>query len=112
MDNLQMNEERANSLQGDPQRIGSEVVQVTVRFVTIMQRYSGNGLRDVEMVLPSEPRQAVDLIIERFGIPWKGELEKYVRIFINGIIDQAFFESGEYLKGEDIIAFVPISSGG
>ena len=107
-----MNEERANSLHGDPRRIGFDVVQVTVRFVTIMQRYSGNGLRDVEMVLPSEPRQAVDFIIERFGIPWKGELEKWVRIFINGVTDQVYFESGEYLKGGDIIAFVPISSGG
>ena len=107
-----MNVERVNSLQGDPQRIGSDVVQVTVRFITIMQKYSGDGLRDVEMTLPSEPRQAVDLIIERFGIPWKGELEKWVRIFINGVNDQAFFESGEYLKGGDIIAFVPISSGG
>ena len=107
-----MNVERVNSLQGDPQIIGSDVVQVTVRFITIMQRYSGKGLREVEMALPSEPRQAVDLIIECFRIPWMGELENWVRIFINGVIDQAFFESGEYLKGGDIIAFVPISSGG
>lgn len=92
--------------------ISSDFVQVTVRFITIMQKYSDNGLREVNLELPSEPRQAVDLIIERFQIPWKDDLENRVRIFINGLNDQAFFESGDRLKAGDIIAFVPISSGG
>lgn len=90
----------------------SDAVQVTVRFITIMQRYSGKGNREVEMELPAEPSQAVDLIIERFQIPWKDNLEKQVRIFINDMIYESFLESGERLKGGDIITLIPISGGG
>lgn len=90
----------------------SDTVPVTVRFITIMQRYSGKGNREVEMELPPEPGQAIDLILERFQIPWKDNLEKLVRIFINGVIYDSFLESGQRLKGGDIIVFIPLSGGG
>ncbi len=90
----------------------SDTVPVTVRFITIMQRYSGKGNREVEIELPPEPSRAVDLIIERFQIPWKDNLERQVRIFINDMIYESFLESGERLKGGDVIAFIPISGGG
>ncbi len=90
----------------------SDAVQVTVRFITIMQRYSGKGNREVEMELPPEPSQAVDLIIERFQIPWKDNLEKQVRIFINSVVYDSFLETGERLKEGDTIDFIPISGGG
>jgi molybdopterin converting factor small subunit len=97
---------------GNEKAMTSDMVPVTVRFITIMQRYSGKGNREVEMELPVEPSQAVDLIIERFQIPWKDNLEMQIRIFINGVVYDSFLESGERLKGEDIIAFIPISGGG
>ena len=90
----------------------SDAVQVTVRFITIMQRYSGKGNREVEMGLPPDPSQAVDLIIERFQIPWKGNLEKQARIFINGVVYDSFLASVERLKGGDIITLIHISGGG
>ncbi len=90
----------------------SDTVPVTVRFITIMQRYSGKGNREVEIELPPEPSRAIDLILERFQIPWKDNLERQVRIFINDMIYESFLESGERLKGGDVIAFIPISGGG
>ena len=88
-----------------------DTVQVTVRFITIMKKYSGSK-REVEMELPREPDQAVDHIVNRFHIPWKDNLEKYTRIFINGVVHDSFVESGERLKAGDTIAFIPISGGG
>jgi molybdopterin converting factor small subunit len=90
----------------------SDVVQVSVKFVTIMQRYSGKGNREIQMELPPEPSRALDRIIEQFRIPWKGTLEKQARIFINGVVYDSFLESKEHLKEGDVIAFIPISGGG
>jgi molybdopterin converting factor small subunit len=87
-------------------------VHVTVRFITIMQKYSGEGQREVEMELPPDPGQAVALIIERFQIPWQDNLEKQARIFIEGLTYDAFLESGLRLKSGDTIAFIPLSGGG
>lgn len=92
--------------------MAAELVPVTVRFVTIMQNYSGKGRREVEMQLPSEPSRAVDLILERFQIPWQGDMERYVRIFVNGVGFDAYLASGHLLKAGDSIAFIPISGGG
>jgi molybdopterin converting factor small subunit len=89
-----------------------DTVQVTVRFITIMQKYSDSGKREVEMELPREPDQAVDHIINRFHIPWKDNLEKYTRIFINGVVYDSFVESETHLKAGDTIAFIPMSGGG
>lgn len=88
-----------------------DTVQVKVRFITIMQEYSGRK-REVEMELPPEPEQAIDLIIRRFNIPWAERLEKYTRIFINKELSRVFVESGNRLKDGDTIMFVPMSSGG
>ena len=88
-----------------------DTVQVKVCFITIMQKYSGRE-REVEMDLSPEPEQAVELIIERFHIPWTDHLEKFTRIFINQELSQAFIESGKHLKDGDTITFIPISGGG
>jgi molybdopterin converting factor small subunit len=87
-------------------------VRITVRFVTIMQRYSGAGKREVQMELPPEPSHAVQHIIEQFQIPWEDNLERYVRVFINGLVYDSYVETGERLESGDTIAFIPSSSGG
>jgi molybdopterin converting factor small subunit len=86
------------------------MVSVKVRFITRMQRYSGQ--REIRMELPSDPNQAIDTIIEQFHIPWKDNLEKSTRIFINKKFADAFIKTGELLKKDDVIAFIPISGGG
>jgi molybdopterin converting factor small subunit len=75
-----------------------------------MQRYTGQ--RAIRMKLPSDPSLAINTIIEHFQIPWKDELEKSTRIFINKKLSASFIKSGELLKGDDVIAFIPISGGG
>ena len=85
-------------------------VSVTVRFITLMQRYSGQ--RDLRMDLPSDPSLAIETIINRFEIPWKDNLEKRTRIFINKQFAETYIKSGEKLKNDDLIAFIPISGGG
>jgi molybdopterin converting factor small subunit len=86
------------------------MVSVKVRFITRMQRYSGQ--REIRMELPSDPNQAINTIIEQFHIPWKDNLEKSTRIFINKKFSDAFIKSGKLLKKDDVIAFIPISGGG
>jgi molybdopterin converting factor small subunit len=86
------------------------MVEVKVRFITRMQRYSGQ--REIRMELPSDPNQAINTIIEQFHIPWKDNLEKSTRIFINKKFSDAFIKSGKLLKKDDVIAFIPISGGG
>lgn len=88
-----------------------DAVQVKVCFITIMQKYSGRE-REVEMDLSPEPEQAIDLIIQRFQIPWTDYLEKFTRIFINKELSQVFIESGKHLKDGDTITFIPICGGG
>ena len=85
-------------------------VSVNVRFITLMQRYSGQ--RDLKMDLPSDPSLAIETIITRFEIPWKDNLEKRTRIFINKQFAESFIKGGEKLKEDDLIAFIPISGGG
>ena len=85
-------------------------VSVTVRFITLMQKYSGQ--RDFKMDLPSDPKKAIEIIIARFDIPWKESLEKRTRIFINKQFAESFIKRGEKLKTDDLIAFIPISGGG
>jgi molybdopterin converting factor small subunit len=97
---------------GNETAMASDTAQITARFITIMQEYSGKGNREVEMQLPTEANQAVAFIIEKFQIPWYGDLEKQARIFIAGLTYDAFLASGEELKDGDTIAFIPISGGG
>jgi len=85
-------------------------VTITVRFVTIMQRYSGQ--RELHMEVPSDPSQALAIIIEKFRIPWKRKLEKSTRIFINKQFSEKFIETNQTLKAGDVIAFIPMSGGG
>jgi len=87
-------------------------VRVTVRFITIMQKYSSKGRREVEMELPTLADQAIDLIIERCEIPWRDNLEKQVRIFIEGLAYDAFLATEQSLKDGDTISFIPVSCGG
>jgi molybdopterin converting factor small subunit len=91
-------------------QLGQQSVLVGVRFITIMQRYSGQ--RELEMQLPAEPQEAVDMIIERFQIPWSGALEKSVRIFINKELFESYIKSPRRLAEGDRISFIPISGGG
>ena len=51
---------------------------VHLRFITLMQRYSGK--RDMDLDLPTDPEAAIAAVIERFNIPWKDHLEKSARI--------------------------------
>ncbi len=83
---------------------------VRVRFITVMQQYSGQ--RDLEMRLPEDPQEAVDMIIERFRIPWSGVLEKSVRIFINKELFESYKKSGRRLVEGDRVSFMPMSDGG
>lgn len=91
--------------------MNQDTVLVKVKFITILQKYTGNK-REVEMELPADPGQAIERIISQFQIPWKGKLEKYVRIFINRGISHEFIRSGKRLHAGDIIAFIPFSGGG
>jgi molybdopterin converting factor small subunit len=86
------------------------MVAVKVRFITLMQRFSGK--REIRMELPSDPDLAIDTIIQQFRIPWKDNLEKSTRIFINKKFSDAFIKSGDQLKDDDVIALIPISGGG
>jgi molybdopterin converting factor small subunit len=88
-----------------------EKVKVTVRFLTIMQKYSGDK-REVEVEVPREPFLAIEHIIKKFRIPWKDHLEKSTRIFINKEYPDIFVEKGKRLEQGDIIVFIPISGGG
>jgi molybdopterin converting factor small subunit len=85
-------------------------VSVTVRFITLMQRYSGQ--REFKMALPNDPSKAIEAIISHFHIPWKDQLEKRTRIFINKQFVESYIKRGEKLKTGDLIAFIPISGGG
>jgi hypothetical protein len=87
-----------------------DLVSVTVRFITLMQKYSGQ--REFRLDLPSDPDKAIDTIISRFDIPWKDNLEKRTRIFINKQFAESFIKRGEKLQTDDLIAFIPISGGG
>ncbi len=88
----------------------ADSVSITVRFITLMQRYSGQ--RDLKMDLPSDPSLAIETIIAHFDIPWKDNLEKRTRIFINKQFAESYIKRGEILKKDDLIAFIPISDGG
>lgn len=91
-------------------RNSMETVVVTVRFITIMQRYSGQ--RELQMKVPKDPGQAIDLIISQFNIPWKDKLEKSSRIFINKQSFEKFIDNKHDLMTGDVIAFIPMSGGG
>lgn len=85
-------------------------VQIQAKFITIMQQYSGK--RIVEITVPADPAAAVSFIIDHFNIPWKNQLEKSARIFINRQTAATFIRSGKPLQHGDQIAFIPISGGG
>jgi hypothetical protein len=51
-----------------------------------MQRYSGEGNREVQKELPSRPNKALARIVARFQIPWEDGLAAQVRVFVNGIV--------------------------
>ena len=91
-------------------KIPPDSVSVTVRFITLMQKYSGQ--REFRLDLPSDPEKAIETIIARFDIPWKDHLEKRTRVFINKQFAESFIKKGEKLKSDDLIAFIPISGGG
>jgi len=64
------------------------------------------------MHLPTDPQEAIDVLIKRFHIPWAGTLEKSVRIFINKELFEMFTKSGRPLNEGDRISFIPLSGGG
>ncbi len=85
-------------------------IEVQIRFVSIMQRYSGE--RDFKLKVPPDPAAACDFIIQHYNIPWKDKLEKSTRIFINKQLAQVFIKSGKNLQEGDSLVFIPISGGG
>jgi len=86
-------------------------VKLKVRFVTIMQKYSGEK-REIEIEVPPEAGAAIEYIIKQFQIPWRDNLEKSTRIFINNMPCNTFIKNGKLLETGDNIAFIPISGGG
>jgi molybdopterin converting factor small subunit len=86
-------------------------VPIRVKFISIMQRHSGQG-REVEMDLPLDAARAADLIVKEFQIPWEGNLEKFVRVFVNRQLLQDFVQAGKLLEEGDSISFIPMSGGG
>ena len=88
----------------------NETVRTTVKFLTFMQKYS--GIREIEMELPRNLSRALDHIINRYNIPWKGNLEKNGAILVNGRHYQTVLKTGEQLSENDTIVFVPIIGGG
>jgi len=101
----------SNAMNSKTQDETTARVKITVRFVSIMQKYSGNR-RDVQVEVQADSQQAINRIIDRFQIPWEGNLERSTRIFINKTLKDPFLESGKQLKDGDIIEFIPISGGG
>jgi len=99
------------SMNGQTQKNQTDCVSITVRFVSIMRKYSGDK-REIQVEVPADPAQAIRFIISRFQIPWKDNLEKSTRIFINQRLSDPFVDGGQPLKDKDIIAFIPISGGG
>lgn len=93
-----------------PPQAKSEIVSVTIRFITLMQRYTGQ--REIRMEVPTNPDHALKTIIKKFQIPWNENLEKSTRIFINKELSDSFIKSGKFLNTNDVIAFIPISGGG
>jgi molybdopterin converting factor small subunit len=89
----------------------ADTVVIIVRFVSIMQQYSGNR-REVTMRVPSKSSLAITTIIDHFRIPWKDKLEKSTRIFINQNLYNPYFDKEIRLKAKDTIIFIPISGGG
>ncbi len=88
-----------------------KTVKVKVQFIGLTQRYS-NDKREIEMDLPADPKEAIDSIIKQFQMPWKNDLEKITRIFINNLIFENFTKKEELLKPGDIVAFITLSGGG
>lgn len=66
----------------------------------------------MDLELPQDPEKAIQTIIERFAIPWEGQLDKSARIFINKEFAESFIKDGKKLKSGDQISFIPISGGG
>ncbi len=89
----------------------ADTIAITVRFVSIMQQYSGNK-REVTMEVPTEANLAITTVLNHFKIPWNDKLEKSTRIFINQNLYSPSFDGVMRLKPEDTIAFIPISGGG
>ena len=90
--------------------LNEETVMITVKFITFMQRYSGK--KYVEMDLPRDFGHALELILKRFNIPWKNQLEKSAFILINSTPYQIFQKNRQLLNPDDTITFIPIISGG
>ena len=76
-----------------------------------MQKYS-DGKKEVEMLLPPDASQALDIIIEELAIPWKEKLSPFVRVFVNKSLLKDKVERGEKLQDGDMISFIPMSGGG
>lgn len=87
-----------------------QFLPIRVRFITVMQRYSGQ--KELDMSLPEDPEEAVAMIVRQFRIPWAGRLEKSVRVFINKELLEVFAASGRKLAEGDRISFIPMSDGG
>jgi len=88
----------------------SSPVKVGVRFVSLVQRHT--GLRRVEMELPAEPEKALKVVIDRYRIPWAGDLERSCRIFVNRQPVERLIKTGKLLQEGDVISFIPILAGG
>lgn len=88
-----------------------DTTRIRVKFVSIMQRHSGQG-REVVMDLPLDAARAADLIVREFQIPWEGNLERFVRVFVNRELLKDFVQAGKQLEEGDTISFIPMSGGG
>jgi len=86
-------------------------VDVKVNFLGILHKFSDNK-KVVEITLPADPGAAVEQIITTFNLPWKDNLEKVTRIFVNNQHLATIIKNGVSLKNGDVIAFIQLSGGG
>ena len=87
-----------------------DTVRINVEFLTLMKKYS--KIDEIEIMVPNDLSRALDYIIDRFNIPWKGNLEKHGAILINGRHYQSLLKDGADLSEGSTIVFVPLLTGG
>jgi molybdopterin converting factor small subunit len=88
----------------------AHLIRVKIRFASLLQRHT--GVLNVEMQVPREPEAALTRIIEAYGLPWEGKLEKTTGVFINRIPASRFIREKRLLSEGDAISFIPMAGGG
>jgi molybdopterin converting factor small subunit len=88
----------------------AHLIRVKIRFASLLQRHT--GVLSVEIEVPQEPEKALARIVEAYGLPWEGKLEKTTGVFINRIPASRFIREKRLLSEGDAISFIPMAGGG